>query len=94
MPNAKIVATITENGIDVVLTNWDGVTNMMLEHVHYAIVKESQKHRAKKLGLVHKEKMEAEAAVRADTAAKLLETESNAMVPINNDFVKELQHVL
>lgn len=89
MANAKIVAEITENGIKVQLSNWDGVSNVMIERVMYAVVKESQVHRARKLGAVHKANMEAEAKQRAADAAALEESQ-----PPKNDFIKELQNVL
>jgi len=62
MKNPRLTAEITPAGFTIELENWDGVTNVMIEHLHYAIVKKSQVHRATKLGALHASRMKAEAA--------------------------------
>ena len=64
MKNSKVIAELTESGIVIKLENWEGVSNVMLERIHYAIVKESQVYRAHHLGALHKERMEAENAAK------------------------------
>ena len=79
----EVIATVTESGIEIQFKNWTGVTNMMIEHIHYAIVKQSQIHRAKMLGALHKVRMDSEALERKTNAA-----------PDVLDFNKELANVL
>ena len=71
----KIIVTIEEAGIDVKAENWEGVTNMMLEHAHMAVVRKFQVLKAQKLGKMHGDKMLAEAAKRKEDADKLLAEE-------------------
>lgn len=77
MANCRIIATITPEGIDVKTENWEGVTNVMLEHVHYAVVRKFQVLKAQKLGKLHGDKMIAEAAKRKEESDKLAEELSN-----------------
>lgn len=73
--SCKIIVTIEEDGIDVKAENWEGVTNIMLEHVHMAVVRKFQVLKAQKLGKMHGDKMLAEAAKRKEDADKLLAEE-------------------
>lgn len=69
MANAKVTATIDEEGIKVTLENWNGVTNVMIERIHYAIIRQSQVFRAVALGELHKEKMAADNARLAEASS-------------------------
>ena len=91
---SKVIATITNEGIEVELSNWDGVTNVMIERIYYAIVKQSHVYRAGKLGELRKEKMEAEAKQRGD-AAKLVEgVVIDTKGPNGHNSLKGLKNVL
>lgn len=84
MKNPKVIAEITDRGFSIKLENWDGVTNTMIERMHYAIVKESQVYRATKLGELHAVKMRAEADAMKKQEAngdKLIEELSNVLAP-------------
>lgn len=68
----RVTATITPNGIDVVLENWDGVNANMIERIHYAIIQKDRVHRAIKLGALHAERMAADAlAIKLEESKKL-----------------------
>ena len=84
MPNAKITVEITDCGIDVVLKNWEGVSNVMLEHVHYAIVKESQVHRARLLGAMHAKNMNVAKGIKEAEAAERI---------LNSKLIEEIENV-
>ncbi len=71
----KIVVTIDDDGIEVKAENWEGITNVMLEHAHMAVVRKFQVLKAQKLGKMHGDKMLAEAAKRKEEADKLLAEE-------------------
>jgi hypothetical protein len=92
--NAKVTAIITEAGIEVELENWEGVTAIMIEHIHYAIVKKARIQQAQKLGALHKAKMEQDAqkekAVVEETPAAVPEGKRS----IVGNFIEELGNVL
>ena len=89
MKNPKITAVITPEGIIVKLENWEGVSNMMIEHVHYAIIKQSQVFRAQKLGAIHAEKMREDAEKQAKAEAAT----GNEDDP-DSKFLEEIENVL
>lgn len=100
MKNPKIEVEITEQGIDVNLYNWDGVTNMTIERVHYAIVKRSQVYRAEQLGKMHAENMMAVAAIGSTSiqdvqpvVAPVEEKGQGLTIGVTN-FIKEIANVL
>lgn len=91
--NAKVTVTITEEGIDIVLENWEGVTNVMIETIHYAIVKKSQVFRAQKLGALHalQMKKDAEKDGRNTTVPAI---EKKSIKSTVGDFFEELGNAI
>jgi hypothetical protein len=70
MANPKVTVEVTESGFEVNLENWDGVTNVMIERIHYAIVRKSQVFKAQKVGATYVKRMADEAAARQVEANK------------------------
>ena len=88
--DAKVVVTITDEGIDVVLKNWEGVNNVMIERIHYAIVKKAQIFRSQKLGALHAAKMKEDADKVANAEAAKAGTDEGE----SNKFLEEIENVL
>jgi len=92
MANAEVSVVITSNGIEVKLKHWEGITATMIEHIHYAIIKEARVHQSRKLGAVHALKMRQDAAVTTDEVAveKKIEGKKSTL----GNFIDELGNAI
>ena len=92
MSNPKVCAVVTSSGIEVKLENWEGITATMIEHIHYAIIKEARVHQSRKLGAVHALKMRQDAAATTDeaTVEKKIEGKKSTL----GNFIEELGNAI
>lgn len=70
MPNTKITIVKSENGTEVTIENFEGLTMMDLERFHFAVLKKYQQVRAQALNEMHKadaKKREMEALLSDET---------------------------
>ena len=84
--NPKVTVEITERGIEVELENWEGVSNVMIERVHYAIIQKTHRWKAEKLGAMHA------ARVNASSSKQLAEESSSTEGTLN--FTERLANAL
>jgi len=87
MANPKVIVEVTDAGFEVDLENWEGVTNVMIERIHYAIVRKSQVYKAQKVGATYVKRMANEAAARQ------VEADKQSGVPAKT-FSEELENVI
>lgn len=87
MSNPKVTVEVTDSGFEVNLENWDGVTNVMIERIHYAIVRKSQVYKAQLVGATYGKRMADEATARE------VEANKHSGIPTKN-FTEELENVI